>query len=85
MVCVFGSFALGDNLTIKLFGIGLAVAVFLDAFIIRTALVPAIMELLGRRAWWLPGWLDRILPKLSVEPADAAEPESESERERVRV
>jgi RND superfamily putative drug exporter len=54
MVCVFASFALGDDLVVKLFGIGLAVAVFLDAFVIRTALVPAIMELLGARAWWWP-------------------------------
>jgi putative drug exporter of the RND superfamily len=82
MVCVFGSFALGENLTIKLFGIGLATAVFIDAFVIRTALVPAIMELLGRAAWWLPRWLDRILPHVSVEPADTAESE---ERERVPV
>src|SRR4051794_16089484 len=84
MVCVFGSFALGDNLTIKLFGIGLAVAVFLDAFVIRTALVPAIMELLGRSAWWLPRWLDRILPRLSVEPPElSAEPPTDPDRERI--
>src|SRR5215212_6714593 len=62
MVCVFASFALGDDLVVKLFGIGLAVAVFLDAFVIRTALVPAIMELLGPRAWWWPRWLERVLP-----------------------
>ncbi|MFL5876233.1 MAG: MMPL family transporter, partial [Solirubrobacteraceae bacterium] len=62
MVCVFASFALGDDLVVKLFGIGLGVAVFLDAFVIRTALVPAIMELLGPRAWWWPRWLERVLP-----------------------
>jgi RND superfamily putative drug exporter len=86
MVCVFASFALGDDLTVKLFGIGLAAAVFLDAFVIRTALVPAIMELLGARAWWLPRWVDRLLPRLGVEPAEeAGEPEEPPERERVAV
>ena len=70
MVTVFASFMLGDERIIKLFGLGLAAAVFIDAVIIRTVLVPAIMQLLGTRAWWLPGWLDRILPKLHVEPAE---------------
>jgi putative drug exporter of the RND superfamily len=87
MVCVFASFALGDDLTVKLFGIALAVAVFLDAFVIRTALVPAIMELLGARAWWLPRSLDRVLPRLGVEPspqpsAAPAEPSADRPRER---
>jgi RND superfamily putative drug exporter len=62
---------------IKLFGIGLASAVFFDAVIIRCLLVPAIMEVLGRRAWWLPHWMARRLPRLAIEPetqpaADAA-------------
>jgi RND superfamily putative drug exporter len=70
MVTVFASFMLGDERIIKLFGLGLASAVFIDAVIIRSVLVPAVMQLLGRRAWWLPGWLDRILPKLHVEPAE---------------
>jgi RND superfamily putative drug exporter len=77
MVCVFGSFILGDSLTIKLFGVGLATAVFLDAFLIRTVLVPALMALMGSRAWWLPRGLDRALPRLNVDPARheaAAEP-----------
>ncbi len=69
MFFVFASFALGGSLTIKLFGVALASAVAIDAFIIRSILVPAIMELLGKRAWWLPGWLDRILPHLNVEAA----------------
>jgi RND superfamily putative drug exporter len=68
MVCVFGSFILGDNLTIKLFGVGLASAVFLDAFLIRAVLVPSIMALMGARAWWLPRGLDRALPRLNVDP-----------------
>jgi RND superfamily putative drug exporter len=70
MVTVFASFMLGDERIIKLFGLGLAAAVFIDAVIIRSVLVPAIMQLLGTRAWWLPTWLDRILPKLHVEPAE---------------
>ncbi len=69
MVCVFASFALGGSLTIKLFGVALAAAVAIDAFLIRTILVPAIMELLGKRAWWLPDRLERILPRLHVEAA----------------
>ncbi|MGD0196937.1 MAG: MMPL family transporter [Solirubrobacteraceae bacterium] len=71
MVCVFASFILGNNLTIKLFGVGLASAVFLDAFVIRTVLVPSIMALMGSRAWWLPRGLDRALPRLHVEPGAA--------------
>jgi putative drug exporter of the RND superfamily len=69
MVTVFASFMIGEDRIIKLFGLGLASAVFIDAVIIRSVLVPAIMQLLGRSAWWLPAWLDRLLPKLHVEPA----------------
>jgi RND superfamily putative drug exporter len=68
MVCVFGSFVLGNSLTIKLFGVGLASAVFLDAFLIRTVLVPSLMALMGERAWWLPRGLDRALPHVHVDP-----------------
>jgi len=67
MVLVFGSFVLGDDRIIKLFGIGLASAILLDALVIRCLLVPALMELFGRASWWLPGWLDRVLPKLALE------------------
>jgi putative drug exporter of the RND superfamily len=73
MIVVFGSFLLDDNRILKLFGVGLAVAVFLDATLVRMLLVPATMALLGDRNWWLPTWLDRILPHLNVEgpaPAD---------------
>jgi len=73
MVTVFSSFMLGDERVIKLFGLGLASAVLLDAVVIRTILVPAIMQLLGARAWWLPGWLSRVLPRLHVEPQDQHE------------
>ena len=68
MVLVFASFALGDDRIIKLFGIGLASAVFLDAVIIRCLLVPALMEIFGRWAWWMPKWLDRRMPRLAIEP-----------------
>jgi putative drug exporter of the RND superfamily len=67
MVCVFSAFVLGDERSIKLFGLGLAVAVLIDATIVRLLLVPATMELLGDRNWWLPKWLDRILPRINVE------------------
>ncbi len=67
MVVVFGSFLFEDTRIIKLFGLGLAVAVMIDASLVRMLLVPATMRLLGARNWWLPGWLDRILPSLDVE------------------
>jgi len=70
MVTVFASFMIGEDRIIKLFGLGLASAVFIDAVIIRSVLVPAVMQLLGARAWWFPDWLDRILPRLHVEPAE---------------
>ncbi|MDQ3945543.1 MAG: MMPL family transporter [Actinomycetota bacterium] len=69
MIVVFGSFVLGVDRSIKLFGLGLAVAVLFDATIVRLVLVPATMELLGDRNWWLPKWLDRILPNIKVEAA----------------
>jgi RND superfamily putative drug exporter len=67
MVVVFGSFMFEDNRIVKLFGLGLAVAVMLDATVVRMLLVPATMELLGERNWWLPGWLARALPVIHVE------------------
>lgn len=67
MVVVFGSFVLDPNRIIKLFGVGLAFAVLVDATVVRMVLVPATMELLGDKNWWLPKWLDRILPQLDVE------------------
>jgi RND superfamily putative drug exporter len=70
MVTVFASFMIGEDRIIKLFGLGLASAVFIDAVIIRSVLVPAIMQLLGEKAWWMPEWLERVLPKLHVEPAE---------------
>ena len=69
-----GTFNLGGDLTIKEFGLALSVAVFVDAFIIRTALVPALMHLFGTANWWLPGWLDRAIPRRSTAAADLATP-----------
>jgi RND superfamily putative drug exporter len=67
MICVFASFALGDNRDIKLFGIGMASAVFLDAFVVRSLLLPSVLQLLGPRAWWMPEWLRRRTPEISLE------------------
>jgi RND superfamily putative drug exporter len=67
MVCVFTSFVLSGNPVVKEFGVGLAVAIAIDSTLVRCLLVPAVMVLLGKRAWWLPGWLDRVLPHISIE------------------
>jgi RND superfamily putative drug exporter len=69
MFCVFGSFVFGPEVALKLMGLGLAVAVIIDATVVRMVLVPATMELLGDWNWWLPKWLDRILPRVNVEGA----------------
>jgi len=78
MVCVFAAFVLGIDRQLKLFGLGMAVAVLIDATIVRMVLVPSTMQLLGARNWWMPAWLDRILPRLDVEGHDtnAAAPEA---------
>ncbi|WP_280887505.1 MMPL family transporter [Streptomyces sp. LBL] len=73
MVCVFLAFVLSGDSGAAMAGVGLAAAVALDAFILRTALVPAAMHLLGNSNWWLPGWLDKRLPHLAVEPKEEAE------------
>jgi RND superfamily putative drug exporter len=67
MFCVFGSFVVSDLRVLKVFGLGLAVAVLIDATIVRLVLVPSTMELLGNLNWWFPKWLDRIIPSLDVE------------------
>jgi RND superfamily putative drug exporter len=71
MVTVFGAFVMEDAVFLKLAGIGLATAVFVDATVVRMVLVPATMELLGDRNWWLPRWLDRLLPHVDVEGEQA--------------
>ena len=77
MIFVFASFVFGGDRIIKLFGFGLAVAIFLDAFVIRSLLVPALMQVLGKGNWWLPGWLNRILPRVSIEPSLERAPQEE--------
>ena len=74
MVFVFGAFIFGDSRTIKLMGLGMASAVLLDAFIIRMLIVPAVMHKIGPANWWMPRWLHRALPHLSVEGSDAEHP-----------
>ncbi len=85
MISVFLGFVLGDDPVIKMMGLGLATAIFVDATIVRIVLVPATMKLMGDTNWWLPAWLDRILPTIDIEgesglpapemvvPADAGE------------
>lgn len=73
MVAVFLAFVLGDERVIKELGIGLATAIFVDATVVRLILVPATMELLGKWNWWLPGWLDRLLPEIHIESSQAPE------------
>jgi RND superfamily putative drug exporter len=68
MVAVFASFAAGDDRVLKLFGVAMATAVFLDAVVIRSILMPAVLELFGRRTWAFPRWFDRRLPRLAIEP-----------------
>ncbi len=75
MFCVFGAFVLGDDRALKLFGFGLAIAVLLDATVVRMVLVPATMELLGDRNWWIPAWLDRMLPDIDVEGHHLSSPD----------
>ncbi|MGH3299214.1 MAG: MMPL family transporter [Trebonia sp.] len=70
MILVFAAFIFGGVITNQEIGLGFAAAIFVDAYIARTVLVPSVMHLLGRANWWLPAWLDRSLPRLHVEPAD---------------
>jgi putative drug exporter of the RND superfamily len=84
MISVFAAFVLGDDPIIKMFGLGLATAVLIDATIVRIVLVPATMKLLGDRNWWLPGWLDRRLPNLDVEAAPPSPSPSTSRARRPR-
>jgi RND superfamily putative drug exporter len=70
MVFVFGSFVLNGNPTIKQFGVGLAVAVILDATVVRCLLVPSLMILMGKINWYMPAWLDRAVPHVSIEGAE---------------
>jgi RND superfamily putative drug exporter len=86
MIAVFGAFILSTDVVTKMFGVGLALAVLLDVTLVRMVLVPAAMSLLGHRAWWLPSWLDRLLPNIDLEggnddlDAELAELSEEEER-----
>lgn len=80
MIAVFGAFGLSDDVFLKLIGIGMATAILVDATVIRLLLVPAIMGLMGEKAWWMPGWLDRLIPEAQLETTavrlHAPEPEA---------
>jgi RND superfamily putative drug exporter len=77
MIVVFGSFVLSPDRMLQQFGLGLAVAVLLDALVIRCLIVPAVMRLFGERAWWLPAPLDRLLPRVSLESEPPTRPSDE--------
>ncbi len=86
MFSVFASFVTIDDVTVKAIAFGLAIGVLVDAFLVRMTLVPAVLALLGRSAWWLPRWLDRVLPNLDVEGAGLADvPTGTTTREPVTV
>jgi RND superfamily putative drug exporter len=70
MILVFAAFILTGQESIMQIGLGFAAAIFVDAYVIRTVLVPAVMHMLGQANWWLPAWLDRTLPRLHVEPTE---------------
>src|SRR3954452_24237447 len=71
MIAVFGAFAIGNERALAMMGVGFAAAIFIDAFIIRLLLLPAVMHLAGPAMWWMPAWLDRRLPHLNTEPPEA--------------
>ncbi|MER6128197.1 MMPL family transporter [Streptomyces sp. NPDC001795] len=93
MIAVFSGFIGSSESMIKMIGFGLAIAVFFDAFVVRMALVPAVLALLGRKAWWLPKWLERVLPNVDVEGEGLRtrgddgrkDPDADQDRELVRV
>ncbi|MGW5633362.1 MMPL family transporter [Streptomyces sp. NPDC003832] len=90
MIAVFAGFIGSSESMVKMIGFGLAIAVFFDAFVVRMAIVPAVLALLGRRAWWLPKWLDRALPNVDVEgeglrTLSPARADEEDDKELVRV
>src|SRR5699024_4058899 len=80
MIVVFGAFIASPDRMLQQMGLGLAVAVFLDAVVIRCLMVPAIMRLLGARAWWLPRWLARMVPHVELQSAEQLDPDREPAR-----
>ncbi|MFE9355762.1 MMPL family transporter [Streptomyces olivaceoviridis] len=85
MIAVFSGFIGSSESMVKMIGFGLAIAVFFDAFLVRMAIVPAVLALLGKRAWWLPRWLDRALPNVDVEGEGLRAHAAEEEKELVRA
>jgi RND superfamily putative drug exporter len=90
MAGVFLSFVTQDDVIGKMFGVGLGLAILIDVLLVRMVIAPAVVTLLGDRAWWLPGWLDRVLPNISLEgppeaPHDGSLNGVPVERERERV
>jgi RND superfamily putative drug exporter len=97
MISVFAAFVVGDDPVVKMMGLGLAAAIFVDATIVRIVLVPATMKLMGDANWWLPRWLDRRLPRVDIDgesglpepemeaPAAPRPPVSDEDRELVGV
>jgi RND superfamily putative drug exporter len=85
MIAVFAGFLLADARVVKMVGLGLGGAIFIDAFVLRTVLVPAVMHRLGTANWWYPRWLDRLTPRVSVEPPDDPDSRAARRAERIRV
>jgi RND superfamily putative drug exporter len=83
MVCVFLSFVLGNMRVVKLFGLSLATAVFLDAFVVRSLLLPSVLALFGERTWKLPRLLEQRLPRIAIDPADEEASRDSSPRPRI--
>ena len=82
MIVVFASFVLDPDPTVKMLAIGMAFAVLIDASLVRMALVPSIMTLLGARAWWLPSWMERVVPRIQLEgQVTLPEPRSDAKEE----
>jgi RND superfamily putative drug exporter len=75
MIAVFGAFAIGNERALAMMGVGFAAAIFIDAFIIRLLLLPAVMYIVGPAMWWMPSWLERRLPRLAIEPDDSFHPD----------
>ena len=85
MASVFLGFATGDDTIVKMFGVGLGAAILIDVLIVRMVVSPALMALLGDKAWWIPKWLDRVLPNVSLEGGHEDRAGKVEERERQPV
>jgi RND superfamily putative drug exporter len=83
MIAVFGAFAIGNERALAMMGVGFASAIFIDAFIIRLLLLPAVMHLVGPAMWWMPAWLDKRLPHFNIEPPEEGAHTKPEEREAV--